>query len=178
MKPDRDRMPVPAVAPRLPRAMSRKSPITVLALRLLGYALLAQWVSLPAHAALGAKIDSVEADRAHMKAQLRVTAAPEGYTVHEITTPMGTVVREYVAPSDLVFAVSWHGPLLPDLQQTLGSYYQAYEAAAAAPHQGHRHLQVSRSDVVIRSAGHMRAFYGYAYVPALLPANLTPDDIK
>ncbi len=160
------------------RPVSHRSPLPLHVLRVLGCALLAQWVSLPAQAALGANVDSVEADRAHMKAQLRVTAAPEGYTVHEITTPMGTVVREYVAASGLVFAVSWQGPLLPDLQQTLGSYYPAYEAAAAAPHQGHRHLQVNSPNVVIRSAGHMRAFYGYAYVPSLLPTNLSPDDIK
>jgi hypothetical protein len=145
---------------------------------LLGTALLLQGICLTAHAALGADVASVEADRVHMKAEVRVSSAPVGYTVHEIRTPMQTVVREYVSASGRVFAVSWSGPMLPDLQQTLGSYYQDYQAAARAPHSGHRHLQVSRAELVIHSAGHMRAFAGYAYLPAMLPANLSPDDIK
>jgi len=137
-----------------------------------------QALSTPALAALGEDVASVENDRQHMKAQVRVSAAPAGYTVHEITTSTGTIVREYVSPAGKVFAVSWNGPLLPDLQQTLGSYFAQYQAAAQAAHAGHRHLAVERSEVVIHSNGHMRAFHGYAYVPALLPTNLSIADIK
>ncbi len=144
----------------------------------LGGVLLLQLCCQQAHAALGEDVASVEADRQHMKAQVRVSMAPQGYTVHEIQTPMNTLVREYVSPSGKVFAVSWRGPVLPDLQQTLGSYYQSYQAAAQAPHAGHRHLSVERADIVIHSNGHMRAFSGFAYIPALLPTNLNPSDIQ
>ena len=148
------------------------------AARLVGCILLAQCFSAGAQAALGGDVSSVESDRVHLQAQVRSSVAPAGYTVHEITTPMHSTVREYVSDAGKVFAVSWRGSLLPDLQQLLGSYYQAYQAAASAPHLGHRHLQVTAPEVVIRSGGHLRAFYGYAYVPSLLPTNLSPDDIK
>jgi hypothetical protein len=132
---------------------------------------------LPAFAALGADAASVEADRASMKGQLRIAPAA-GYTVHEIQTPANTVVREYVTPGGKVFAVSWRGPFLPDLRQTLGSYFAKYQEAASAPHGGHRHLSIEQPDLIVHSDGHMRAFYGLAYVPMLLPLNLSIDDIK
>jgi hypothetical protein len=139
--------------------------------------LVSQTACLPAMAALGGDATTVEADRARMKGQVRVTSAAS-YTVHEITTGTNTVVREYVSPAGKVFAVSWHGPTLPDLQQTLGSYYDDYQIAATTPHSGHRHLSIDRSDLVVHSNGRMRAFYGQAYVPALLPANFTIADIQ
>jgi hypothetical protein len=74
--------------------------------------------------------------------------------------------------------VSWRGPVMPDLRQTLGEYFQRYQEATAAPHVGHRQLSVDRPDLVIRSSGHMRAFYGRAYVPSLVPTNFSLDDIK
>jgi Protein of unknown function (DUF2844) len=140
--------------------------------------LVSQGACLPALAGLGGDATTVEADRASMKGQVRVTTAAAGYTVHEIQTPNGTVVHEYVSPAGKVFAVTWKGPLMPDLGQTLGAYAAQYQAAASAPHIGHRHLSVDTSDVVIRSDGHMRLFTGYAYVPSLLPTNLSISDIK
>lgn len=151
-------------------------------LRILGRALagvlMTQLVCLQAHAALGADVTSVENDRAQLKAELRVTTAPGGYTVHEMQTPANTTVREYVSASGRVFAVAWRGPMLPDLKQMLGTYYEQYRTAGTAPHAGHRHLSVDQPDLVIRSNGRMRAFHGYAYVPSLLPTNFSADDIQ
>jgi hypothetical protein len=143
----------------------------------LGIALLAQFASTPALAALGGDATSVEADRVKMKGELRVTSA-SGYAVHEIQTPSGTVVREYVSPNGKVFAVSWRGPTLPDLRQTLGTYFEQYKAAAAGPHPSHNHLAVEQPGLVVHSTGHMRAYFGQAYVPGLLPQNFSVDDIK
>jgi len=65
--------------------------------------------------------------------------------VHEITTSYGTVVREYVSPGDKVFAVSWRGPVIPELRQMLGNYYAQYEQAASAPRvRDHRHLAIGQ----------------------------------
>jgi hypothetical protein len=88
------------------------------------------------------------------------------------------VVREYVSAAGQVFAVSWRGPLLPDLKQTLGSYFQQYQSAAGVPHVGHRHLSIEQPELVVHSNGHMRAFYGHAYLPGLVPANFSLADIK
>ena len=134
-------------------------------------------VCLPALATLGQDVTSVESDRVQMKAQLRTTAVA-GYTVHEIETPTNTVLREYIAPSGKVFAISWNGPLLPDFRQALGQYFGQYQAATSSPRVGRRHLTVQGSDLVVESHGHMRAFHGLAYVPSLLPPNFTPDQIQ
>src|SRR5882757_4416959 len=139
--------------------------------------LASQAVCLPALATLGEDAATVENDRAQMKAQLRTTAVA-GYTVHEIETPTNTVVREYVSASGKVFAVSWRGPLLPDFRQTLGRYFDEYNSAASSPRVGRRHLNIEGADLVVNSHGHMRAFYGNAYVPSMLPANFSIADIK
>jgi Protein of unknown function (DUF2844) len=142
----------------------------------LGAVLLAGPV-LPAFAALGGDAASVDDDTAKMKGQARATPA-NGYTISEITLPSGTVVREYVSSEGKVFAVTWSGMAVPDLRQTLGTYFEEYKAAAAAPHSGHNHLTIRQSDLVVTTGGHMRAWRGQAYVPSLLPPNFSLDEIK
>src|SRR5207244_2001986 len=135
-------------------------------------------VATPAFAALGGDSATVQADVARMKGALRITSSA-GFTVHEITTSYGTVVREYLTPADKVFAVSWHGPVIPDLRQMLGGYYGQYEQAASAPHPGgHRHLAIERPGLVVQSSGRMRAFYGRAWAPDLLPQSFSVSDIN
>jgi hypothetical protein len=140
-------------------------------------AFLAGSVSLPAFAGLGGDATTVDTDVAKMKGQARTTSSG-GYAVQEITLPSGTVVREYISPEGKVFAVTWKGMSKPDLQQTLGTYFERYKAAAAAPHAGHNHLTIHQPELVLNSGGHMRAWTGKAYVPALLPPNFSVDDIK
>lgn len=135
-------------------------------------------ITMPALAALGGDLSSVEHDRQQMRGGLQVTTTASGYTVHEIKTPGNTMVREYISAAGRVFAVTWHGPLLPDLRQTLGSYFTQYQQAAAAPHSGHRHLRIQEPDLVVHSRGHMRAFSGEAWVPSLLPPNFPLDEIQ
>jgi len=143
----------------------------------LSLALLAAALCPPALAGLGANVASIEVDRQQMRGQLRATSIA-GYTVQEIVTPTTTVVREYVSSAGQVFAVSWQGPLLPDLHQTLGAYFDEFQRAARPVVVGHRHLDIEQFDLVVHSSGRMRAFHGIAYVPALLPPNFSPQDIK
>jgi hypothetical protein len=151
------------------------------AIRLLGGLaagmLASQIVCPPALATLGEDITTIENDRLKMKAQLRMTTVA-GHTVHEIQSADGMVVREYVAPSGKVFAVSWSGPLLPDFRQMLGRYFDEYHSGASSPRVGRRHLVLEKTDLVVHSNGHMRAFQGNAYVPSLLPPNFSAADIK
>ena len=135
-------------------------------------------VATPAFAALGGDGSTVRADVARMKGALRITSSA-GVTVHEITTSYGTVVREYLTPGDKVFAVSWHGPVNPDLRQMLGDYYTQYEQAASVPHPGgHRHLAIEQPGLVVQVSGRMRAFVGRAWVPGLVPQNFSVNDIN
>ena len=135
-------------------------------------------VAAPAFAALGGDATSVQADLVKMKGALRTTSSAT-FTVHEITTSYGTVVREYLSPGDKVFAVSWRGPVIPDLRQMLGTYYGQYEQAASAPHvRDHRHLAIGQPGLVVQSSGRMRAFSGRAWAPDLLPQNFSANDIN
>jgi Protein of unknown function (DUF2844) len=147
-------------------------------LHLLALALGSLALAPPAGATLGAGLGSVEADRAALNGQLTVSSAG-GYGVREITTPAGVHIREYLTAAGTVFALSWQGPVRPDLRQMLGGYYARYAQAAAAPHVGgHRHLAVEQPGLVVESNGRMRAFYGRAWDPTLLPAHFPVADLR
>ena len=133
--------------------------------------------SAPTFAALGGDATSVEADRASMKGALRVTPTVD-YSLHEIQTSSGIVIREYVSAEGKVFAVSWRGDGIPDLRQMLGGYYGQFAQATSQPHYNHHHLAVRTSDVVVESSGRARAFFGRAWVPALVPQNFSVHDIR
>ena len=62
---------------------------------------------LPAFAALGGDVTSVQTDQTHMRAALVRVTGSGTYSVHEIQTPYGTFVREYVSSTGTVFAVAW-----------------------------------------------------------------------
>jgi hypothetical protein len=148
----------------------------------LGAVLLAGEAMAPAKAGLGDQVASVQADRVSMKGQLRTRSQP-GYSVQEITAANGTIVREYVSPSGVVFAVSWNGAAMPNLQQTLGAYFTQYVAAArtrrATGRQvGHHHLEIREPSLVVHAGGHMRQHFGFAYVPSLVPQNLSISDLQ
>jgi hypothetical protein len=131
----------------------------------------------PARAELGGSVAGISADQQHMQATRRMEQA-RSFTRHVITTQAGVQVTEYASPAGKVFAVSWQGPFRPDLQQLLGAYFNDYVRAAGARHGGRRPVAVTRSDLVIRSSGHMRSFFGYAYLPEQLPAGTTLQDIR
>jgi hypothetical protein len=147
---------------------------------LMGIALLMLALPLPALAALGGDVASVQDDQAHMKGSLKTTEATT-YTLHEIKGDSGTTVREYVSPAGDVFAVSWQGPFLPDMKQILGSYFQAFSSAARAQRtarRGRGPLSIQQSGLVVESGGHMRAFSGRAYDPGKLPQGVSANEIR
>jgi hypothetical protein len=139
--------------------------------------LLIQGLPQPARAALGGSADSIESDRVSMKGLTR--PAPAGSVQkQELQLPSGTVVTEYLTGNGQVYAVSWHGPMLPNLRQILGNYYANYQAAARQPLVRHRLVHVASPDLVIESSGKMRAFTGRAWVPGLLPSGVSAADIQ
>ena len=131
---------------------------------------------LAAHATLGENVSSVNNDGAHMHAVARTASTQSAYSVHAITLPSGTLVREYVTANGIVFGVAWEGPTLPDLKTVLGTSFDTYVAASAA--QRNTPLAVSGADLVVYSGGHLRAFSGYAYLPRALPAGVGPGVIR
>jgi hypothetical protein len=136
--------------------------------------------AFPAWASLGGDARSIEADQVRMQGTRRMMAA-QSYTVHEIQTATGTVVREYVSSQGTVFAVAWHGPWLPDLRQLLGSYFEQYARAAQSQNMvrtGRGPLLIDAPGLVVQHGGYSRSSTGRAYVPEMLPAGVHAEEIQ
>ena len=131
-----------------------------------------------AWAELGGDVNTVQNDAVHMKGALRSTPGAS-YTVHEITLPGGTLVREYVSAQGKVFAVSWKGPTLPNLESLLGTHYQQFQQAVQSrPYRIRGPVVVQSPGLVVQSAGHMRGFIGRAYLPGSFPSGIAVAEIR
>jgi len=116
-----------------------------------------------------------DVDRAH--ASIKSSQDRTGYRVHEITLPSGTSMREFVAPSGMVFAVTWRGPIRPDLRQALGQYFEPFVSAPRAKFADRRHLQIQQGDLIVQMSGHMRALFGRAYLSSAIPSGVNVGDL-
>ncbi len=109
-----------------------------------------------------------------------VPAANGMYTVHEAVLANGSTVREYASAGGIVFAVTWKGPLLPDLGALLGNYFPTLQLQTEQNRQaGLRRAPVTmeRDGLVLQSMGHMRNFFGSAYAPALVPNGVSINHV-
>ena len=136
------------------------------------------WVG-SAHAALGGDSASVLADGAELHGVVNSVISQQ-YDIQEITADTGMRVREYVNRDGVVFAVSWAGPAPPDLQRLLGAHYMEYTTALAAlRHPGlQRSVRVASPELIVESGGHLRAYAGRAFLPALVPAGVSAGDLR
>jgi hypothetical protein len=140
-------------------------------------------VALPsiAFAALGGRVASVDADRIRVQGALMRIVRNDAYALHEIRSASGTMIREYVNPSGVVFAVAWDGPWLPDLRQVLGDQFDRYQAVMQSRQRsrtGRGAVVIDEPGLVVQMSGHPRAFRGRAYLPAQLPAGLSLESIR
>ena len=115
----------------------------------------------------------------------RIQAATTGvdsrlYTSHPLQLENGTLILEYATPAGQVFAVSWRGPVLPDLSLLLGEFFSNYKVetdqARALGKRGSP-VNVMSSKLIVRSSGRMRSFAGYAYVPELIPSGVNINNV-
>jgi hypothetical protein len=131
-----------------------------------------------AQAALGQMAESTDIDqqKLHARKSVRPGAA---FTVHELTLPSGTRVREYIAPDNRVFAVAWRGPTLPDLQQIFGNdNLQTFLSAPPTQATPRKSRTVREPGLVVNSSGRARFFAGFAYIPSLMPPTVHEEDIR
>ena len=136
--------------------------------------------ALPAWAALGGDVASVQADQIHMQGSRQIKATAT-YTVHEIQAATGTVVREYASNEGKIFAVAWRGPWPSDMRQLLGTYFEQYAQAAKAQsgsHVGRRPLLIELPGLTVQLSGYSRSLAGRAYVPEMLPSGVRAEDIR
>ena len=131
-----------------------------------------------AYAGLGGDVASVNADAADLHG---IVSAEDfsRYTAQEIAAPNGMRVREFLNGNGCVFAVTWTGPALPDLRRLMGVRFAEYAAALAAlKHPGlQRSLRVAMPDLIVETAGHLRAYVGRAYLPALIPSGVSLSEL-
>ncbi|HXY41973.1 MAG TPA: DUF2844 domain-containing protein [Vicinamibacteria bacterium] len=143
--------------------------LLVLAIVLLGAA--RSW------AVLGQSLDSLAADQQRLHGEVRSTAR-DGFSVHEIASADGTLVRQYAAPSGVVFGVAWQGPFVPALSPLLGSYFAEYQRAVQSPVRRRAPLALRTDHLVIETGGHMRGFHGRVFVPGLVPAAVSEGVVR
>ncbi len=160
--------------------------------KLLGAAVRPLWCALgcaamalpmsSANATLGGDAASVNTDRVRMQvpAAVRTNGSLAGtYTIHEMTLPTGTVVRQYLSYSGVVFGVTWSGPFKPDLQQLLGRHFQTMlDRQAGDVHAGSPRVVQQWADLVVESGGRPRNFIGRAYLPSAIPPGAGAQDIQ
>lgn len=133
-----------------------------------------------AAAALGEPAESISSDQAALAAERAEGPTHAAYRVERLVSEARTV-REYVSPAGVVFAVSWEGVSPPDLGVLLGAYAEPVRRALAAeprPARRHGSRRIEAAGAVVESWGHMRALRGRAYLPALVPAGVTLDEIR
>lgn len=131
-----------------------------------------------AWASLGGDETTVQADQNRMAATLRTTSR-DLYTINEMRAPNNVVVREFVSPAGKVFGVAWQGPSRPDLSQVLGAYFETFtKAQQKMGRTGRGPLNIQQPGLVVQMAGHARNFVGQAYVPQMLPAGVSPQEIQ
>jgi len=129
-------------------------------------------------ATLGEPEASVQSDVAQLQGSIKATTPRANFRVHEIQLPSGTSLREFVSLDGNVFAVAWNGPFMPNLRQAFGRYFESFVAGARLNHSDHKHLQILQPDLVVQTQGHMRAFYGRAYLPLALPSGFNLGDLQ
>ena len=131
----------------------------------------------PAWAVLGEYQSSVNSDQQLLRGEVRAIVR-EGYSVQQITAKDGTVVSEYVSPGGMVFGISWKAPMMPNLQQLLGASFAQLQQAPRSRARRRGPLVVRTDQLVIESGGHMRSFHGRAYLPGLLPNNVSAEVVR
>jgi hypothetical protein len=134
--------------------------------------------TVPAWAVLGEYESSVSVDQQVLRGQRR-EVAQTGYKMHQITGADGTVVKEFVSPEGKVFGISWQAPTMPNMDQLLGA--NMAELSQALQGRTRRHggpLVVQTPKLVFVSGGHMRFFMGHAFVPSLVPSNVSVEVVR
>lgn len=138
------------------------------------------FLPLASYAALGGAPGAGSAPRSLLQSAASASSSPSAaaYTVRESRDADGVRIREYVLPSNVVFAVTWQGPVRPDMVALLGSYFPNAVSAGAGRARGTGPLIERNCDFQIESAGRAGNFFGKAVLPRLVPANVRADDLQ
>lgn len=124
-------------------------------------------------AELGGNLASILSEQKEFNSQLSNTQQ-SGVTVYTQTLPSGIVLQEYLSSNGTIFAVTWTGTSLPNLQVLLGNYFKDYLTAIK---QSRGVISINNDSLVIQSAGMMGAFQGFAFLPKQAPTGFTSNNL-
>ena len=82
---------------------------------------------------------------------------------------------------DATSVVADQARILPDLHQILGTSFQPFTQAVQAQKRerpGRGPLVIQQEELVVKSAGHARNFFGKAYLPKMLPEGVRGEEIR
>ncbi len=66
---------------------------------------------------------------------------------------------------------------MPNLRQALGRYFESFVDGAKDSIWGSQSHAMQQRDLVVQAGGHMRSFYGRAYLPLALPSGVDLGDL-
>ncbi len=133
-------------------------------------------MALPATAELGGQpsLAAITSNASQIKSKAMTRDDQTAlYTVNELQTGQGISVREFLTPAGIVFAVAWEGSGIPNLRTLFGEEYFDRYVEAASNRRSRGPIQVQQPGLVVQSGGHMRSFNGRAYIPELVPADVS-----
>ena len=107
-----------------------------------------------------------------------VVSVEQHLNVFQLKMASGTQIKEFVNADNVVVAVTWQGPTMPNLKSLLGDHFQTFSNRPSDHSGSHRNAELRTQDLVVQSHGQMRNFGGRAYLPKLLPAGFNEDQIK
>jgi hypothetical protein len=134
--------------------------------------------SSPAHAQLGTTLSPASIAKTGVVAHQSTRGA---LAWQESTDADGNTIRQYVDTTGRVYAVTWRGPAMPDVEALLGAYFGSFKTGAAQPGAlayGLHTTRVEQDDLVVESAVRLREFNGRAWLASALPAGVSSSDIK
>lgn len=147
---------------------------------------------LPNYLSIGATIVALGVTTS-VQAQLGATVHPDPsqgdvvrqaqgglVTYRETTDANGIVSRQYVDSTGKVYAVSWHGPAMPNVQSLLGTYFATFRdgANATVGDAGLHTARVAEGDLVVENRLRLREFSGRAWLISALPPGVSASDIQ
>jgi hypothetical protein len=99
--------------------------------------------------------------------------------VHELKNGRHEI-RQFADANGRIYAVAWSGAGHPDLSVVLGSFYAEYEQARAqrGANTGSRSSRYETANLVITLSAAPRSSIGLVYIPAYLPPDVKPEDLK
>jgi hypothetical protein len=138
----------------------------------------------PARAALGGKADTIEKDKKTLNLANAVARSTKSFRFEEMVSSDAKKkfkVRQFISENGNIFAVAWSGNIDTQLDSLLGEYAAdfAKQEADHPPRKGRIPFRrVVAGRVVLEFWNELRRVQGKAYVPALLPEGVTPDQFN